>query len=74
MSKTSSERLRVYKFYDAKWGLENLLKQHLKISTIKELNDPFEFNHLSIGNPDHTKLWEFLRIVTYEKYGIICFS
>lgn len=74
MSDADSTLLRLYKFYDARWGIENLSQRRLKISTLDDLNDPFEFNHLSIVSEDHGKLWEFIRKATYSQYGVICFS
>jgi len=36
---------RVYKFYAREWGLEALERRRLKVSTLHDLNDPFEFQN-----------------------------
>ncbi|GGB03392.1 DUF2971 domain-containing protein [Allosediminivita pacifica] len=66
--------MRVYKFYPAKWGLEALSKRRLKVSPIDELNDPFEYLSLDLGEKS-VRAWakEFRKIVT-EDNGIISFS
>ncbi len=37
-----SASMRAYKFLDAQFGLKSLQEQRLKISTLDDLNDPFE--------------------------------
>ncbi|WP_394199352.1 DUF2971 domain-containing protein [Litoreibacter albidus] len=66
--------MRVYKFYPAKWGCEALTKRRLKVSPIDELNDPFEYLSLDLGDKD-VRAWakELRRIVSQEN-GIISFS
>jgi hypothetical protein len=34
--------MRVYYFVPANYGLENIIKQRVKIARLNELNDPFE--------------------------------
>lgn len=57
--------MRVYKFYPAKWGLEALLKRRLKVSPIDELNDPFEYLSLDLGDKN-VRAWakQFRKIVS----------
>ena len=66
--------MRVYKFYPAKWGLEALSKRRLKVSPIDELNDPFEYLSLDLGNKS-VRAWatRFWRKVSQD-IGIISFS
>ncbi|WP_300074209.1 DUF2971 domain-containing protein [uncultured Ruegeria sp.] len=66
--------MRVYKFYPAKWGREALMKRRLKVSPIDELNDPFEYLALDLGDRD-VRAWavEFRKIVSQEN-GVISFS
>lgn len=66
--------MRVYKFYPAKWGLEALSKRRLKVSPIDELNDPFEYLALDLGNKS-VRAWaaRFRKIVS-QNNGIISFS
>ncbi|WP_170405093.1 DUF2971 domain-containing protein [Ruegeria arenilitoris] len=66
--------MRVYKFYPAKWGLEALSKRRLKVSPIDELNDPFEYLSLDLGDKS-VRAWakQFRNLVSKEN-GIISFS
>ena len=66
--------MRVYKFYPAKWGLEALSKRRLKVSPIDELNDPFEYLALDLGDKS-VRAWatQFRKMVSKEN-GIISFS
>jgi|UPI00014EA952 Protein of unknown function (DUF2971). len=34
---------RLYKFYSPRWGIDALYRRRLKISTDRDINDPFEF-------------------------------
>ncbi|MDB4558875.1 DUF2971 domain-containing protein, partial [Amylibacter sp.] len=56
------------------YGLEALLKLRLKVSPIDELNDPFEYLSLDMGDKS-VRAWakEFRNIVS-ESNGIISFS
>lgn len=66
--------MRVYHFVNKAYGLKNLREKRLKIATIMELNDPFEF--LSVQLPDRdirNKMNKFKKDLS-EKHGIICFS
>lgn len=66
--------MRLYKFYPAKWGLEALSKRRLKVSPIDELNDPFEYLSLDLGD-ESVRAWaaRFRKIVSQDN-GIISFS
>lgn len=66
--------MRVYKFYPAKWGLEALSKRRLKVSPIDELNDPFEYLSLDLGDKN-VRAWatQFRKNVSQDN-GIISFS
>lgn len=66
--------MRIYKFYPAKWGLEALSKRRLKVSPIDELNDPFEYLSLDLGDKS-VRAWatQFRKTVSQDN-GIISFS
>lgn len=66
--------MRVYKFYPAKWGLEALSKRRLKVSPIDELNDPFEYLSLDLGDRN-VRVWatQFRKTITQDN-GVISFS
>jgi hypothetical protein len=66
--------MRVYKFLDAKWGVVSLADKRLKISTVEDLNDPFEL--LPFGMADKTKRMALnaARKTWGRTRGILCFS
>jgi hypothetical protein len=66
--------MRIYKFYPARWGREALSKRRLKVSPIDELNDPFEYLSLDLGDKS-VRAWAtlFRQKVSQDK-GIISFS
>lgn len=66
--------MRVYKFYPAKWGREALAKRRLKVSPIDQLNDPFEYLSLDLGEKS-VRAWatKFRKTVSQDN-GIISFS
>lgn len=66
--------MRLYKFLDARFAVANLCKQRLKISRIKELNDPFELIAVRGSSPDEREALAKFRDQISELYGIICFS
>jgi hypothetical protein len=66
--------MRVYKFLDARFGMKALAEKRLKISTLDDLNDPFEL--LPFGTTDKTKRMalNLARETWGSTYGILCFS
>ncbi len=66
--------MRVFKFYPAKWAHQTLSKRRLKVSPVDELNDPFEYLSLDVGDRD-VRTWarEFRKTVS-QANGIISFS
>ena len=66
-------KVRAYKFYSAKWGLEALRHRRLKISTDVDINDPFEF--LATGPRRNERLAASrFRKEFFRQNGIISFS
>lgn len=66
--------MRLYKFYPARWGLEALSKRRLKVSPIDELNDPFEYLSLDIGDKNARAWATRFRKTVSQDTGIISFS
>jgi hypothetical protein len=67
-------RKRVYKFRSAEFGLLNLKERRLKLSTIDDLNDPFDLCSLDTTDPaiEHALnayIQHFRRTT-----GLLCFS
>jgi hypothetical protein len=42
---------RVYKFTSAQYGISNLQNKRLKLSTIDDLNDPFDLASIDTTDP-----------------------
>ena len=64
----------LYKFVEAKWGLENIVKDRIKVSTINSLNDPFELLSIDVREPNLRKKLKFEKNEFNNKFGIVSFS
>jgi hypothetical protein len=66
---------RVYKFTSAKHGISNLQNRRLKLSTIYDLNDPYDLCPLDTTDPEISqRLNNALNDFRNKKTGILCFS
>lgn len=65
---------RVYHFCDAKYGLQNLERQRLKVATIMELNDPFELIAHNMKDSDVRNVMKKFKIQSASLFGFLCFS
>lgn len=65
----------VYKFYPPKYASEALKKGRFKVSPIDDLNDPFEYQSINMGDRS-VRAWaaNFRALVSKENTGIISFS
>src|SRR6266853_3861048 len=66
--------MRVYHFLSAQYALKNLYEHRMKISTVTDLNDPFELLCFNLENMCDregfaTAIEEFSR-----RFGVLCFS
>ncbi len=68
-----SEVVRLYKFYDEVYGLQNVRQRRLKISTLDDLNDPFELRRFKLPSAASRKIWNRARTSLMSDKGIICF-
>jgi len=66
--------MRVYKFLDAKYGLKSLREKKLKISTLDDLNDPFELSAYEMTVKKKRKEWRNARKEWGRQRGVMCFS
>ena len=66
--------MRVYHFTRADHALSNLSKKRLKIATIADLNDPFEWNWLTSKRPGIRRAIARMKISMSADYGLLCFS
>jgi len=65
---------RVYFFTEAKWALEDIIKQRLKVCRFFDLNDPFELLAAEQGDMAfRRKLRDWAKTLN-EKDGLLCFS
>ena len=48
-------KMRVYQFMKAQHGVNVIKNRRLKISRIRELNDPFEFLGVELSDPQFRK-------------------
>lgn len=63
-----------YYFTNAAYGLDNLRKKRLKISDIRQLNDPFELVAADISKKENRVALNLLKNETSREKGILCFS
>jgi len=66
--------MRVYKFLNLKFGLKTLREKQLKISTVDDLNDPFELLAYEMTARKKRKEWRSARKVWGSRHGVLCFS
>jgi len=66
--------MRVYKFLDEEFGLKTLREQRLKISTLDDLNDPFELLPYDMRDKNLRRVLQNTRKELTRDRGILCFS
>ena len=66
--------MRVYKFLCAHFGLKTLSEKLLKISTLDDLNDPFELLPYEMSDPNMRKAMRDAIKEWGANHGVICFS
>lgn len=66
--------MRLYHFKCAKFGIESLTKGRLKISTLNELNDPFEMLCWNTKDPSSRLKLKKWKDEHNSVFGIVCFS
>ena len=66
--------MRVYKFLDLEFGLKSLREKRLKISTVQDLNDPFELLPYEMTDRLKRKALRNSRSKIGSHRGLLCFS
>jgi hypothetical protein len=66
--------MRVYKFIDAKYGLLALSERRLKISTLDNLNDPFELLPFDLRDRRLRAALSSVKEEFGSRRGLLCFS
>ena len=64
----------VYHFLSAQYGLDDIRKRRLKVSTLDKLNDPFEFLCVNLADKDHRRSLVATRRRLSKETGLVCFS
>lgn len=66
--------MRVYHFCNKEFGLANIEKRRLKISTFLDLNDPFELLCHNVEDEILRRQMEWFKKDMASRHGMICFS
>jgi hypothetical protein len=66
--------LKLYYLTSKEWAQVILQEQRLKLSTIAELNDPFELLGASIGEPAARRILKHVQGRVSETFGLVCMS
>jgi Protein of unknown function (DUF2971) len=66
--------MRVYKFLDAKFGLENIKNRRLKQSRVSDLNDPFELRSYDVTDLALRMAFLATSEDVDKARGLLCFS
>jgi hypothetical protein len=66
--------MRLYYLTSVHWATVILKERRVKLSTIDELNDPFELLGASIGENKARKVLKYAQKRLSEKFGLICMS
>lgn len=66
--------MRVYNLNSAAYSLQNIERKRLKISTLKDLNDPYELKSVQLGNQATRRAMTEFRDKFHQRYGLLCFS
>jgi len=68
------QKMRLYHYLDARWGLDDIRRRRLKISKIDDMNDPYEWKCAHSDDPESQAAIERTELQSLEKYGVLCFS
>ena len=66
--------MRVFHFLNEQYALESLRRRRLKIATLNELNDPFEFFGVNLGNEELRRAFRVMKDKMALTRGLLCFS
>jgi hypothetical protein len=74
VNSTVMPTMRVFHFVNEHHGLDNLCKRRLKVATLNELNDPFEFFGVNLGDKGLRHDFGIMKNEMALKRGLLCFS
>jgi hypothetical protein len=66
--------MRVYKFLDSHFGMKTLAEKRLKISTLDDLNDPFDLLPFEMTDKTKRAAMNHARTAWGTDKGVLCFS
>jgi hypothetical protein len=66
--------MRVYHFINKEYGMEDLRWRRLKIATLNELNDPFEFYGVDLSDEIIRSGFKKMKDELSRTRGLLCFS
>lgn len=66
--------MKLYYFTSYKNAVDNLKNQHIKISLLKDVNDPYEVSALRVDRENKKNLVSTELLFSEKNIGLICFS
>jgi hypothetical protein len=66
--------MRFYHYTKARYALDTLRTGHLKVATLKNLNDPFELFSLTFRTKEERRIQRKLKDYLESKVGLLCLS
>lgn len=66
--------MRVFHFLAAKYALDVIGKQRLKVSRFDDLNDPFELYAAELSDTRHRAAFRRFKKEMASRFGLLCFS
>lgn len=66
--------MRLYYLTSEHWAKVILKERRIKLSTVNELNDPFELLGASIGDKPARRIVQYVNKRLGEKFGMVCMS
>jgi hypothetical protein len=73
-SPPGEKMIRVYKFLSAEFGMKSLRERRIKISTVDDLNDPFELMPFELSDKRARSGLMAARETWSKTRGVLCFS
>ncbi len=64
----------LYHFVPSRWGLQNIERRRVKVTTLDALNDPFEMLAATSPSPAHRVAFRRAKAERAADVGMICFS
>ena len=66
--------MRVYHLVSSQYGLDNLRRKRLKVATLNELNDPFDFLGVYLADRKLRRSFNTMKKELSASHGLLCFS